>query len=926
LINVPPAEYELTVTYGPCAETLVVNDLLHGWDDVAFDDDPSTPLVVDIWDNTPSITGGNIYHFEQDVSIGNVAAHTWNVHGSQGNDVVIRMANNKGIIVESQNSVGHNLDAEFAIFESACASYWNGIEIQGAASDFYSDNALMNAELLCGEVGSVKPTSIRYATCAIRCQTTNETFYGGKYRLYDMVFDNNLQDIRQVWPIGLVAPVPTSNQIQRTRSVLDNNYFSPDFPLERIFLQSTTKTFMRRLTLENLHSDFLTDEGSNHMVGIFTNNAKYQLVQQIIDQNSFRNVISGFSRGIVRYGGTGDSNPNSITGTDFYNFRDIYFEAVPFVKMEENTFNPLPWAVEANIGTYTDNASDLNVTYGVYFNNCQGYTGTLFEENEVGKYLGEGFVSMGLIANNCGPVNNRVRENYFHGGIDELEKMDFAIVARNRNRNSTGTEPFSLGLHMTCNTFANNEEDIVVVADDDLQELFDTSDPDLDLYGVRRWQGSSSNPPKNDFLGSVGISDMRNELSYDNGVTIVIPHNYYVLSTNPQENIGEFINVNQTTTNTQGTLCIEDWGFSGSNEQQLMAQSNLNSLKVEYEALVDGGNTEMLTNEVINTTYTEALATYYELISHSPNLSEKVMLEALDKFELPNVLLTEILASNPTAAKSNEVQRGVANRIIPFDEYQQELINEGLTWVSYKEQIESELSLWQEVYDAALLQEVNEQLESENIVNALNLLADEWNANMVYKRAELIIENENYTSAIALLESWVQNNILSPYEDVERLQMISYYQLMNEVIQSDWNELYFEELKLLSETANFRAKFAALGQLGLLGEITPPEPLIVPFTNENRRLNSQKSLYIHDFDIFPNPATYFSTLHSASGLDGQVLVNVMNNIGQVIDTFNWNPSSEYLNIPLEAYANGLYSVSIRREGTVIFTSKLVVLR
>jgi vacuolar-type H+-ATPase subunit C/Vma6 len=59
-----------------------------------------------------------------------------------------------------------------------------------------------------------------------------------------------------------------------------------------------------------------------------------------------------------------------------------------------------------------------------------------------------------------------------------------------------------------------------------------------------------------------------------------------------------------------------------------------------YSSLVDGGNTEALVQEIQSTSYSEALQTYYELMAQSPNVSEEALIEALKKYELPNVLLT----------------------------------------------------------------------------------------------------------------------------------------------------------------------------------------------------------------------------------------------------------------------------------------------
>ncbi len=83
----------------------------------------------------------------------------------------------------------------------------------------------------------------------------------------------------------------------------------------------------------------------------------------------------------------------------------------------------------------------------------------------------------------------------------------------------------------------------------------------------------------------------------------------------------------------------------------------------------------------------------YDLMQVSPNLSEEVMIEAINKeYELPASLLTLILNSNPHAAKSGRVQKELDERMQPLEEYQRAMIDEGLDLVSFKEELEARRS------------------------------------------------------------------------------------------------------------------------------------------------------------------------------------------------------------------------------------------
>ena len=79
--------------------------------------------------------------------------------------------------------------------------------------------------------------------------------------------------------------------------------------------------------------------------------------------------------------------------------------------------------------------------------------------------------------------------------------------------------------------------------------------------------------------------------------------------------------------------------------------------------------TENILGEIHSTEFSAALQTYYTLIQLSPALSEAAMIAALHQYNLPNILLSQILASNPAAAKSEDIKELIENRLIPFTEY-----------------------------------------------------------------------------------------------------------------------------------------------------------------------------------------------------------------------------------------------------------------
>jgi len=80
-------------------------------------------------------------------------------------------------------------------------------------------------------------------------------------------------------------------------------------------------------------------------------------------------------------------------------------------------------------------------------------------------------------------------------------------------------------------------------------------------------------------------------------------------------------------------------------------------------AVTDGGDTEALNQTVEETEENEALLLRDKLLLESPFLSDTVMVNSTtSEGVLPSIMVKEVLASNPKAAKSDKVQEALDNR------------------------------------------------------------------------------------------------------------------------------------------------------------------------------------------------------------------------------------------------------------------------
>ncbi|MDZ4751247.1 MAG: hypothetical protein SGI87_06500 [Flavobacteriales bacterium] len=309
------------------------------------------------------------------------------------------------------------------------------------------------------------------------------------------------------------------------------------------------------------------------------------------------------------------------------------------------------------------------------------------QENEFDHDNSEVDMRYGFICSNSGGSSaQRIRLNTFY-------RNDIACSFQGNNR-SSGTGESSTGLIFSFNLFGANElgEEIT-----DKQNIKDVIIVPIGTVsqGVKLVQnnGIANQTPNNKWSQSMVESndDIHEEISF-------VVHSY---RENTTTDIPQELNGVQLLGSTQANTCTSEIDvpfleFQGNEDVSALRQNTeieLNSLIQTYDALIDGGDTESLTDEVVYSTYTEALELYYELMSKSPALSEDVMLEAIQKdYELPAALLTSILSSNPTAAKSEWVQKELDRRALPLNEWQRTQIEVGLEIVSYKESLEEQIT------------------------------------------------------------------------------------------------------------------------------------------------------------------------------------------------------------------------------------------
>jgi hypothetical protein len=612
--------------------------------------------------------------------------------------------------------------------------------------------------------------------------------------------------------------------------------------------------------------------------------------------------IKGFAYGV--YGLPGF--PTEIDQVTFECFRGVWYTS-DALRLTRNTFRPIPADVAPITGEQFGNDPTWNVSYGAYLD---GSTMFWVEGNNFDYINNPWWGEVGLIVKSSGAQENRVYRNDF-------TDTWMGSLAYDDNR---GFSLFS-GLKYDCNTMNSNSYDLVT---------FRTVIPYDSNWGISQWQGNAQ--------GESAGNDFETN-------SILNLYHYF------PSNITYFANPNESFQSWFGNVTlIEDFDFENNCEssfpspggpsknlvQELgIANSSADSIKTVLNELVDDGDTEGLTTEVVLADYTEALALYYELMAISPALSEKVLIEAIDKeYDLPAPLLTLILQSNPHAAKSENVQKKLDDRLLPLEEYQREMVNEGLELVSYKEELESGYAYQRGQINFLLSQRIHEILRDTTLVDPVGDIAtliDTYRTpDHYYFLTKLYILYNDFDAAQNMLTN------VGLHFDLDDRRWAEYqdYQVACEI----WIDLETQnrsnltnteriDLELIAYRKSTMATGLAKSLLSFYDDQMFYEALVEPIIDTGGKSNKSKTSKIKQksvYSLYPNPSR---GLVFVKGVGEQGCVaEIYDASGQkVVETLLDLKTSI---IDLSAFPSGVYKVSLRSiiDQSILHQDRIVIAR
>ncbi len=460
------------------------------------------------------------------------------------------------------------------------------------------------------------------------------------------------------------------------------------------------------------------------------------------------NVFSGLYYGIK----ASSHDPRitvSIKDCNFNeNVRSVYLSTIDYAILTGNTFSA--W--------YSQFQGDPD-NYCMYLDYCTDYT---VEENKF-KYEGlEPPKGIGLVINNSGDDNNEIYNNTF-------ESLEFATLAQNCNRGFFEDE----GLVIKCNDYWDNYQDIAVTAYEEVE-----------YPGIAPNQGAPGGTTEqagNRFSLNPNGNEVSDYSTFKQG-----PINYYhhdpqlsdELKVEPVYYSDDYINpLNQFTIFDKEISCESNGsagGSSGANRSILRNEIEINEYKTDsiqsiLSAIVDGGSTEVLTQEIVQTLPPDVYDLYLNLINNSPYLSDSVLIATIEKEDiLPNVIIKDVLVANPQSAKSPEIMDKVDDKVIPMTSEMKAEILLGKYFAAAKENLEAKLAHHKNKRSTALkfLKQsfLNDTIDPFAHDSLIVLLESETGLREKYQLVFAYMNRKDSNSANNLLSSIPSLFSLSPYE------------------------------------------------------------------------------------------------------------------------------------------------------------------
>lgn len=740
---------------------------------------------------------------------------------------------------------------------SACKGLWKGIEVWG---DKNSSQYLVNNSRSQGFV-QLNGGTIENALYAIRLwQPGYYSTTGGIVQANGTTFRNNILGV-EFQPYHNFNPFnnhPSNNFsfFNQCQFLTNSNFIGPNTFWGFIALFDVEGINFKGCTFQNSTNLSSDPNPPSRGRGIASMTSSFSVSSLCTSTYSpcppppatIPTVFQGLSFGI--YGASsGSSKSIRVVDASFIdNDRGVYLSGVNNSTVVNNNFK---------IGT--DNTCPNQTGIGVELVNSSGYS---VEDNyfthSTTLPTGNWYIGICIKYGDYYSISN----NEIYGNT--CEEINVGNQAEGFNY-----DPWNIrGLSYYCNINNSNNYDFYVPGE-----------------GILMFQGTNSVPAGNKFSHNYDPNIPGSDFTRTAGWPVF--YYYYNNSVGSKEQ--PFYYNNNVIPNGTGNQnqCLSHYNGSG-NQMMLLTQHQIDSLTQEfannsiaydnifaiYESLKDGGSTSATSLDVISATPDQTMSIRTELLGKSPHLSEEVLKNAIDKFDvLPDAILLEILSANPDELRDERLMNYLRERVPPFPDYMVDILSTLSSDTTYKTTLLQTLSYYNSKRIRAAYEIIRNAINDSAVDMTFirNWLDNLHNLNADYQIIDSWFQEDNSTSAMSLLDMLPTIYNLSDTSLTEYTYFKDLKTLQASLIASGNNILQMnsDQIVILENIASMSKGIAGTQARNILefgyGYVYPQCPAMVsPTTSKSIKSNISELLnkiYEPKVKTFPNPANNWTAFY-----------------------------------------------------------------
>jgi hypothetical protein len=337
----------------------------------------------------------------------------------------------------------------------------------------------------------------------------------------------------------------------------------------------------------------------------------------------------------------------------------------------------------------------------------------------------------------------------------------------------------------------------------------------------------------------------------------------------------------------------------------LESSANYEALKEGYQLLEDGGNTDGLKQEVLESTFYDALQLYATLSDQSPSLSDEVILTTISKeTALPNSLLATIIAMNPAAAKSAAVHEALDAKSAPLTTYQKTLIEAARQSVSPKELVKEQMAhayCQMQKAKVELIPLASTSNEALSYLEDTKFLQDRW------MKADLLYASGEIDAANSLLLSSSASFNISADAQAELAAYADFKTQEQAILTRDTGMLTQDEETYLLGLYNNDPLGLGILAINLLNAFGGYDLMLaIPDSppGDNRSFSITKQEHLPVVTVYPNPAQNFVVIKTQDLLPSSI--KLMRWDGKEVLKANTEGVQEEIVLDLQDIEQGVY--------------------